>query len=162
MEVFWIKNIKILPDKYWEVIPTKNMTRIEQLNALTRLIIYYILLSFLFSSNYDFLIYTLIALILIIIVYYIYANNTEQVYVDLINQNKNENEKYQTLEKPLQSPINTVYDNYKNKNFKGENTNIEIESGFIDSDGNYRLGKDIAEVNVNKEIEKKNNKNKKI
>ena len=46
MEVFWIKNIKILPDKYWEVIPTKNMTRIEQLNALTRLIIYYILLSF--------------------------------------------------------------------------------------------------------------------
>ena len=162
MDVFWIKDLKILTKKYWEVIPTGNMTRIEQLNALTRLILYYIALSFLFSSNYDFLIYTLIALILIIIVYYIYSNSEEQVYVDLINYNKNESAKYQKNIELTQSPINEIYDKYKNKNFKGQNAEIEIEAGFIDSDGNYRLGKNISSVDFQKEIQKKNNKNKKI
>ena len=64
---FWTENISvlILRDQFYKIIPTKEMTRNEQLNAITRLCIYVTILMFMFG--YDNLIQFPVIVILFVI-----------------------------------------------------------------------------------------------
>ena len=62
MDKFWINDPKILLDKYWIILPTSSMTRIEQLNTASRLIIYYMALLLLFGGNANIIIFCLLFL----------------------------------------------------------------------------------------------------
>ena len=53
---FWFDNYKMLfiNDNYLNFIPTSDMTRDEQLNAITRLAIYCIILLYLFDKESEY------------------------------------------------------------------------------------------------------------
>ena len=170
MDVFWVKEPRILIDKYWNIIPTNNMNRVEQLNAISRFIIYLMVLLLIFGGDKNLLIYCLLGLILIIIIYFVYSTNEKDVTNDLIKSNKDEYNEYfdnklcnTCSTNNINNAINDVYDNYKNDNYKrSDGKNVEIQSGYIDFDANYKLGKDKSEINLEKFEKSENEKTKKV
>lgn len=83
--VFWLDDINVLyKDKgYIQIVPVQNMTKIEQLNAITRFCLYVIILLFIFD-RYDLLYLPLIGIIIIIIVY-------NMLDIDKMNNERMEN-----------------------------------------------------------------------
>lgn len=159
MSEFWIKNPSILYTDYYKIIPTSNMTRIEQMNTISRLIIYYMILVILFNKNDTIILYCIIALIMLCVIYFIYSTNELGVMTDLINENKNEYSEFTNIKKcnsdycesDYDPAIDSVYDNYNNKIYKGsDEKNIALYSGYIDSNGNYNLGKNKSIIDTNK------------
>ncbi len=119
--IFWIENPSILyeSNNYLNFFPTSNMTRIEQLNAITRLCIYYIIIISLFGNNDKSLAFPFIIILLIVIIYYIYKNDSVGKYNDFINKKIKKNNKEKNI--------------YKYKDI--------LESGYYDSNGKLILGK---------------------
>ena len=140
-DIFWIYNPSVLLKKYWEVIPDKNMTTNEKLNALTRLFITIFILLCLFSNMKQFIVLFIVSILLICVYYFIYHNNNQLKEMELIDKNKNEWTNYVNTPDKITSAIDDVYDSYKNDNFKGPNKNVEIESGYINSNGEYEINK---------------------
>jgi len=177
-EKFWIEDPNVLYKKYYIIIPTQNMERIEQLNTASRFLMYFIILCVLFGSDINIIIYLLIGIILIIIFYYIYISDPIGIHQDLIseaektekffNQGDDSESKCTSCNKnnELNNPMVTLYDSVKNNIFKGNkspNTKFEIESGYIDSDGNYKLGPNYSDIDYSEYIKKeKKNKEKKV
>lgn len=177
-EKFWIEEPNILFDKYYIIIPTKEMDRITQLNTISRFLLYFIILCILFGSNTTIIIYLLIGIILIIIFYYIYISDPKGIQKELISEaeksekffinNDYENNACLDCEEnfELNKPMVTLYDSVKNNVFKGNkipNTDFEVESGYIDSDGNYKLGPNYSDIDYDDYIKKKKkNKQKKV
>ncbi len=177
-EKFWIEDPYVLYKKYYIIIPTQNMERIEQLNTVTRFLLYFIILCILFDSDINIIIYLLIGIILIIIFYYIYISDPKGIQQDLVS----EAEKYEKFfndsdeskdgcsnckeNYELNKPMITLYDSVKNNIFKGNkipNVNFEVQSGYIDSDGNYKLGPNYSDIDYSDYIKKeKKNKEKKV
>jgi Ca2+/Na+ antiporter len=71
---FWGDNIQILFNiKYLkEFIPTEKMSFNQRLNAISRFIIYYFILLFIYNNDLKYILY---AILLLILIYYIYNNN---------------------------------------------------------------------------------------
>jgi predicted membrane protein len=174
-EKFWIEDPSILYKNYYIIIPEKNMSRIQQLNTCTRFILYFIFLCILFGAEQNIIIYLLIGIILIVIFYYIYISDPIGIQNDLISEaeksEKNFIENKETCKDcqenfELNKPIVTLYDSVKNKIFKGNEipkVNFEVESGYIDSDGNYKIGPNYSDINYIEYTEKqKKEKEKKI
>lgn len=158
-EKFWTENPAILYKNYYVIIPTKNMTRIQQLNTCTRFIMYFIILCLLFGVDSSIIIYLLIGIILIIIFYNIYISDPIGIKNDLIQEAESSSKKFtedfsscnECQENfDLNKPMVTLYDKVKNKIFKGNSVptvNFEVESGYIDSDGNYKIGPNYSDIN---------------
>ena len=130
MDEFWILDPYILIKHYDEIIPNKNMTMEQQLNAITRLIIYYINLIIIFYKNTGMVIYGLIIIGLLVAFYFL----------------DRDDEHFETLEDIKKTPCdsckidrNTVFDNPIAPTDDSKIDKI-LESGYIDSDGNYRIG----------------------
>lgn len=175
-EKFWIEDPYVIYEKYYIIIPTENMSRIEQLNTVTRFLLYFIILCILFGCDHSFIMYLLVGIILIIIFYYIYISDPNSIQEDLIseverseqifNQDENNNEACSNCQEnfELNKPIVTLYDSVKNDVFKGgsiPNVNFEVQSGYIDSDGNYKLGPNYADINYTDYVKKNKRRNKK-
>ena len=75
MDTFWINNPYIIFKDYFEIIPTYTMSRIKQMNTVTRFLIYFLILCILFDSGDNFIIFALIAIMLIVAFYYIYKSD---------------------------------------------------------------------------------------
>uniref|UniRef100_A0A6G6AB47 Minor capsid protein P9 transmembrane helices domain-containing protein n=1 Tax=Borely moumouvirus TaxID=2712067 RepID=A0A6G6AB47_9VIRU len=77
-DIFWIYDPMVLfrNNNWYKIIPTKNMTQVEALNALTRLFIYLLIISAILSlvTNYAYI--SIIAIIVIIIIYFIILNTS--------------------------------------------------------------------------------------
>src|SRR5579862_3704531 len=71
---FWIDDPAVLykGGRYILIIPSTEMTRVEQLNAITRLCIYIIIIMLLFGILGSWLILPLAVIILVVILYNIY------------------------------------------------------------------------------------------
>jgi len=65
MSDFWTNNPTILFDKYYDIVPSQNMKINEQLNTITRLLIYLIILILLFNFNSHFVLYCLLIILII-------------------------------------------------------------------------------------------------
>lgn len=156
-EKFWTEDPSVLYKNYYVIIPTTNMNRVEQLNTSTRFLLYFMVLCLIFQVDKNIIIYLLIGIILIIIFYYIYANDTNGIENDLIKEAETFSSKYITEKKnykntdELNQPIITLYDKVKNKVFKGNSiptVNFSVESGYIDSDGNYKIGPNYTDIDI--------------
>lgn len=187
--VFWLDDLSVLyKDKnYIKFMPTTDMSRVEQLNALTRFSIYLLILFLLFGKEDEWLYLPIIGLIFIIVLYNLFAidedgkkqelfrmkrkvkspvldepeinyrtylvdddGETRVVDIDLEEQkkflksikskkNKNDdpnNDDYDTLD--LES-LDTLDRQSLNLNID-DKTNFELESGFINSNGDFQYG----------------------
>ena len=178
-EKFWIEDPNIIYKNYYIILPTQNMNRITQLNTVTRFLMYFIILCILFGSEQTIIIYLLIGIILIIIFYYIYISDPKGIQQDLIseaeksekiftNDGDEENESCSNCQEnfELNKPMVSLYDSVKNQVFKGNakpNVDFEVESGYIDSDGNKKLGPNYSDINYSDYVKKqKKNKQKKV
>ena len=142
-EKFWIKDPYILYQKYYIIIPTKEMGRIEQLNTATRFLLYFIILCILFGSDQTIPICLLVGIILIIIFYYIYISDPKGIQQDLISEaeksekffnNSNDKSDCDSCQEnfELNKPMVTLYDSVKTNVFKGDK--IPNIRGFIRHD----------------------------
>lgn len=174
-EKFWTEDPSVIYKNYYIILPTPNMTRIQQLNTSTRFLIYFILLCVLFGIDSSIIICLLIGIILIIMFYYIYISDPIGIQNDLISESENLEEQFVQNDNSctdcqenfdLNMPMVSLYDSVKNKVFKGNsvpNKTFIPESGYIDSDGNYKIGPSHAEIDYSDYIKKeKKNKQKKV
>lgn len=172
--IFWTEQPYQILKNYNIILPTSDMSRVEQLNTITRFLIYFLVLCLIFDINSIIIIYILIGIILIIILYYIYINDPEkdETYENFnksLKENNNDIDSctncHNNVDKELNKPMINIYDNHKNKIFKGNanpNKLVEIDSGYINSDNNYRLGENYSEINYNQYKKKNKKKEKKV
>lgn len=180
-EEFWIKNPYIILDNYEVIFPNQNMTRIQQMNTITRVLFYIMIISILFNFNALLTIFCLMGIIIIIFFYHIYINDSLGIQNDLIKESERAEHMIGKLEivndtndldnpcvktsQVLNKPMVTLYDSVKNKIFKGtdfNSKNINVESGYIDSDGNYKLGQNYSDINFKDYVKSEQQKNKKV
>ncbi len=171
-EKFWTDDPSIIIKNYYVIIPTNKMNRIQQLNTVTRFLIYFLILCLLFDIGTHIIIILLIGIILIVIFYHIYASDPIGIQNDLIAETDAISEKFNGVtsscenckkDNSLNKPLITLYDGVKNKVFKGNsnpNKKFIAESGYIDSDGKYRIGPDYSEIDLD-EYQKQERENKK-
>lgn len=157
MDEFWIKNPEILLERYYEIIPTNKMNRQGQMNAVSRLLIYILILVLIFDRRSDIIMFILIGLILIIGLYFVYINDPKGITEDLINENKDEFEKFDSKQdlldnQELKKNILSLVEDTKEQNIKELNSPLEnkvkLESGYIDFDGNYKIGGNNADISI--------------
>jgi len=165
MNNFWISNPYVLIDNYWIILPNNKMTRDEQMNAVTRFFIYFIILCLIFDSEKQFILYAFIVIILIVVFYLIYINDSDGLNQDLVKKNKDPIEKFENIhnlmdDNTLNKPLIKLFDKVKDK-VTISNKNLEIQTGYIDSNGFYKIGKDYSEVDLEDFIDN-TKKNKKV
>ena len=106
--------------KFLVIVPTKNMTKIQQLNALTRLILYIMVLCLLLSEAGLFIIVGIMILVFITLAHRLFYN-------DYFPVPKNQNNIKNT-------------ESTKSENIEGFTDLHKIQSGYYDSDNNLILG----------------------
>jgi hypothetical protein len=170
MDKFWTNDPYILVKDYYEIVPTNKMSRIKQMNTMTRFLIYFLILSLLFDYGNNIILFVLIAIMLIVTFYFINRTDIVGIQKDLIKENEDPIEKFMSTgcknyfvdDDVLNKTIIDIYDKKKDKVLKGVATtdkDIVLESGYIDSDGNYVIGKDYADIDL-KEWQKEKDKEK--
>jgi hypothetical protein len=160
MDIFWIYKPKILIDDYYEILPTKQMSRTKQMNTITRLLIYLIILNIIFENDTTIILICLTMIIMIIFFYFINKTDEKGVAKDMKNESKNEIEKFTNIKKGCNECNGSIYGN-KSRNYSVNDIyinskdpitkvptddNILIESGYIDFDGNYKIGKNYSDI----------------
>lgn len=78
-EKVWIHNPSILLEKYDEFFPTSKMSKIQRYNAITRYIIYLIVLLIIFRFNTYFIVFCILILVFITYIGYTYKELTKNV-----------------------------------------------------------------------------------
>lgn len=91
---FWLEQPSILfwPDKYYQIFPNKNMSRMEILNALTRFFIYLAILCVLFVNQTEYLFIPFIGIIICLLLYIIQKNDKKSVVEDSVCRASNCNQ----------------------------------------------------------------------
>ena len=112
---FWLTNPQILYTNYLDFIPNKQMNRVEQLNAMTRLLIYCLIIVFILNISriYSHVIISLIGFICIL--YFFCVNDKEK--------------------------LKTETTQLTDKEYEDENKQIIIESGYYDSNNKLKINK---------------------
>lgn len=89
-EKFWLDDYKILyiNDNYLKFFPDKNMTKIQQLNAITRFSIYLFVLLFIFNINDKWLLFPIFLIIFSIVLYKIHSEHLLKLKDELKNKNE--------------------------------------------------------------------------
>jgi len=160
MSEFWIYNPNILFDDYYKILPTKDMSRVEQMNTVSRLLIYLLILILVFNRNSDIIILILIGLLLITVFYFIYKTDKVGIQNDLLKENEDEFETFESKpdlldNQELKKDILDLYEEKKEQNIKSLNSKLEdktiLESGYIDFDGNYKIGGNNADISIYEE-----------
>jgi hypothetical protein len=174
-EKFWVYNPDILIKNYYKIVPTREMSRVEQLNTVTRFLVYFILLCIIFDIQSNFVILLFVLVIIIAVFYFIYKSDENGIVKDLIREGENRAEKFMLSDEDrgcdtcgkdqtINYPILNIYDKTKDKVLKGvaeSDKDIIIESGYIDADGNYKLGPNYSNIDL-KEYNEQSKKNKKV
>jgi hypothetical protein len=118
---FWLTNPKVLYDdqKYLEFIPTSGMTRVEQLNSLTRFCIYFLVLALVTKKSDAWVQVPIITIIFCVILYYVFDYDKEGMYIELSR---------------------TKGFNTDDTHDDDTNNGVTIETGGYDSKGKLNLG----------------------
>jgi hypothetical protein len=124
--IFWLNDISVLykNNNYLRFVPTKDMTRIEQLNAVTRLCIYYIIILLLMGKTNKWLQLPIILLILLVIFYKFFIYDKQGQLEELTR-----------MKEPVKGEI--------------DRNGTVIESGYYDSDNQLFLDKYSTAINKN-------------
>lgn len=125
--IFWLDDPTVLYKKYTDILPVSEMSRVEQLNAISRFAFYMIIFLLMFGrSSYVYV--PVILLIIVVILYYVYKGDPDG--------GKKENTiKRKRVEDNLSKNSDVI-------NIVGPK--YEIEAGSYDSDGNVVYGKEYS------------------
>jgi hypothetical protein len=129
---FWINDPTILykNNKFLEFIPTKDMDRILQLNAITRFCIYFIVLALIMEKSSFWIQIPILIIFFMICLYFVFKFDKEGM--------KNEVYRMRGID------INSLGDqDYPENKDEDQEHNI-IESGYYDSDNRLMVGKYLS------------------
>jgi hypothetical protein len=117
--IFWITDPTILytNEKYINFIPTSNMTRVEQLNAITRFCIYLLLVAIIIGKSDIWMHAPIMIIIFITILYYIFESDKKT----------DSGQKKTTVENTV------IFDDPKSRQ-------SELETGYYDFGGILHIG----------------------
>ena len=159
MSKFWIYDPSVILDKnkYWQIIPTKNMKLTEQLNTISRFLIYLIILLIFFKRDSVLLLLAIVAIIIIIIYHSLYVNDINSVKLDINENFVDEFNEYVPQKNIITSPIDMiVHDSTSPLNLLGSSINgqkgsnaIDLQTAYIDSNGDYVFGDLKKDSNIN-------------
>ena len=115
---FWLNSPSILykNKNFLNFFPKSDMTRIEQLNATTRFLIYLLILVFLTERSKLFIQLIVLAIVFIIVLYYIFDNDKKGKYDELFKGRLTE------------------------EFCNADNNKIGLESGYYDYEDNLIMG----------------------
>ncbi|XWV26455.1 hypothetical protein QJ857_gp0614 [Tupanvirus soda lake] len=87
--VFWLEDPTILfrDGNYYRIFPTSGMTKIQMLNSLTLFFLYLTILFLLFCDNSEYIYIPIIAIIIIIFLYFIQKNDHNETSKEYFNKN---------------------------------------------------------------------------
>lgn len=158
--VFWMNDLTVLfrDQQYIKFVPTKDMTRVEQLNAMTRFCIYLFLIFVLFERTDEWLALPIVGLILIIVLYNIYHVDEDGKREELLRM-KRKNEladfeppelNYRTFQVIDDGEVKTIdIDEIEEEQFKDDldeklnkPTDYELEAGLYDANNKLIYGKE--------------------
>lgn len=120
--IFWTQDPTILykDNNYMEFIPSQDMSRTAQLNASSRFVIYYLIIVLILKKEEQFIHLGIVAIVFIIILFYLFDSDLKGKQEELIRQkgieNFNDNDNF-------------------NKDY------VNFESGYYDSNGELHMGK---------------------
>lgn len=173
--VFWMNNICVLykNDGYIKFVPTSDMTRVEQLNALTRFFIYLIIILFLFDRTDEFIYVPIIGLIMVIVLYNVFEADDNGKREELLRMKRRKEAmtvqesdlNYRTYQVNDDGQIVTVdIDQEEAQRYKDEleadapaATDYGLEAGYYDSDGKLQIGPyNSAVTSLEKQSKKEN------
>jgi hypothetical protein len=128
--VFWLEDYTVLyrNDNYLKFIPTKQMTRVEQLNSITLFLIYVIVMLIIVGKIDNFIFVPLICIGIIVLLFKTYD-------MDEIGKKK-ELLRLLSLRKKEKSDSN-VKNKKKNSNLNSDTKSNKTLIGYIDSNNNY-------------------------
>jgi hypothetical protein len=91
---FWLEDPGVLfrNGNYYRIIPSKNMTKIQVLNSLTRFFLYLGILYLVFGTNSTYMYIPLIGILVILLLYIIYKHQNQQAepFTDSVNRSVDE------------------------------------------------------------------------
>ena len=139
-EKFWMDDLRELyqNNNYLKFFPRYEMTRVEQLNAITRFCLYFILLIILFDKNEDWLYLPITIIVLVVILYNINrvdidskAKEREKT-LDIRRDKRIEEEQLEKFDMKYdgEKKVETLIDD---KFF--DRSDNSLEAGYYDSDG---------------------------
>jgi hypothetical protein len=144
MSVFWLDNPSVLyeDNNYLNFIPNKTMKRIEQLNAITRMMIYIMFLLLVLSQSLSWFQYPILVIIFVIVLFKLFVSEPKTNLTDAKEQN--------VVSVKSGSPKNRYYvaDGKLHVGAWGPDAQVKpeakteaiIESGYYDSNGELHLG----------------------
>lgn len=168
--VFWMNDITVLfrNQNYLKFVPVSDMTRVEQLNAITRFFVYLFILMFMFDKTDEYMYIPLIGIIMVIVLYNVFEIDEQGKKKELIRMSK----RTESL-KPTQSELNyrtyqyndngeliTVdIDKEEQEQYEeSQNTESEeykLEAGIYDSAGKLKTGSYKSPIQTLKDKKKK-------
>ena len=138
-EQFWINDFSVLykDGNYLKFIPKTSMKRPEQLNAITRLSIFLLILSIVLQL-YDITKIAIAAIIFFVVIYFIFDYNEKETFrakydVDSINDDIDMNN--ENIDKKKRYEKKTI-----------------IKSGYYDSDNNLKIDKYLSTIPKSKKV----------
>lgn len=135
--IFWTHDISVLykNNNYLNFFPTQKMTRIEQLNAVTRFSIYFLILALITDREQIWISVPIVIIIFIVVLYYIFETDNvgklEEVYRENVYKTEEETYGCNNCSQSPKTPKNNKTDTI---------SPIVIESGQYDSNGQLNLG----------------------
>ncbi len=136
--IFWSNDPTILykNEKYLEFIPTEKMSRIDQLNAVTRFCIYFLILAIITKQSNIWIQLPLLAIIFTYILFISYDADSEGKYNEMTRMKiQSENDTNENFISSNNTDNKNNTDNTNNKN-----PIISIEAGIYDEKGKLVTG----------------------
>ena len=159
MSKFWIYDPSVILDKnkYWQIIPTRDMNLTDQLNTISRFLIYLIILLIFFKRDSVLLLLAIVAIIIIIIYHSLYVNDINSVKLDINENFVDEFNEYVPQKNIITSPIDMIVPGSASPlNLLGSSINglrgtdaIDLQTAYIDSNGDYVFGDLKKDSNIN-------------
>lgn len=141
--IFWLVDPTVLfkNNNFTIFIPGVHMTRIEQLNAITRFSLYFLILSLMFEKNAKWLYIPILTIILCATLYFIHHSDYDSKKKE-INRLINIRNRDKLIKETYDARLNNI--SHESKEFfppfeKDPNSPI-IEAGVYDADGNLHIG----------------------
>jgi hypothetical protein len=124
---FWMDDVSVLfrDGGYIKFVPTSDMARIEQLNAITRFFMYLIIILFIFDKNDDYMYIPIIGIIMVIVIYNISISDDKT--------KQNELHKIQPNESMTNIHSNHTNSNYKTYNLDDDDDIVTIDTKYMEN-----------------------------
>jgi len=144
---FWIHDPKVMykDNNFLKFIPSSTMSRPEQLNALTRFAIYFLILSACTGQSILWIQLPIIMIFFLVVLYFAFKSDKEGMVNDLyrykgIDVNAMGDEEYDEMGVDDMCMDRSCTDRSREDESKDVD-DIVIESGYYDSDNKLRVGK---------------------